>query len=105
MKIYNNGSYGRATIFVTPGRDHPENSDWIKVGRDGEGREIREPLQITVKFENGVADVPDGLGRYLVAKQMARRSPIIQRTDLDAGVPVRPAPMSVGRPLNELAAL
>ena len=103
MKVYNNGSHGRGTIFVAPGKDHPENSDWIKVSRNPEGREVREPVQFAVKFENGVAEVPDGLGRYLIDKKLARRSPLIVRERLVVGgAPERPGPIAVGRPLNEV---
>jgi hypothetical protein len=77
LKVYNHSMHGRGTIFVTPGREHEENSDWIKVSRDPDGREIREPIMFTVRFADGVAEVPDSLGAYMIKKGLARKSPII----------------------------
>ena len=79
MKIFNYGSRGRATIFVSPGADHPETSDWVKLTKDDSGNEYREPLQFTVRFKDGMADVPQALGMYLIAKKLAQKSPIITR--------------------------
>ena len=103
MKVYNHGGGGNGTIIVAPGKDHPETSDWIKVGSDPSGKETRTPIQFSVKFERGVADVADNLGRYLILKGLARKSPLIVRepkiaTDASA----RRGPVAVGRPLDEV---
>jgi hypothetical protein len=103
MKVYNHGSHGRGILFVAPGKDHPETSDLFKVGSDPQGRKTREPIQFVVKFENGVAEVPDGLGRYLIEKKLARKSPLIVRAPAVADdSPARRAPVAVGRPLAEV---
>lgn len=101
LRIYNSGSYGRGIVFVTPGRDHPETSDWMKTNTDSEGKSFNEPIMFTVKFENGVAEVPDNLGRYMIDKGLARKSRLILPPD----APIenaRRAPMVVGRPLADV---
>lgn len=102
MKIYNHGGNGRGTIFVAPGKDHPETSDWIKVCRDLNGVETREAIQFAVKFENGCAVVPDNLGRYMLEKKLARKSPLILRQGALSSVAERHGPQAVGRPLDEV---
>jgi hypothetical protein len=104
MRVYNYGSHGNGTIFVAPGKDQPETSDWIKVGRDASGRDTREPVQFTVKFQRGVAEVPDNIGRYLIDKKLARKSPLILRDSgvATADVPARRPPVAVGRSLDEV---
>lgn len=104
MKVFNHGGNGRGTIIVAPGKDHPETSDWIKVGRDALGRETREPVQIAVKFENGCADVPDNLGRYIIDQGLARKSRLIvpEKRVAATNAPPRRGPIAVGRELNEV---
>jgi len=60
---------GGHTILVTPGKDHPENSEW----HDDKGRALMMP----VKFIDGVANVDSQLGKYLIDKGLAKKSPII----------------------------
>lgn len=73
MKIYLPGSRGVHTIYVRPGVEH-KNSDFLKA--DG------TPEQFAVVFREGVAEVPDNLGRYMIDSELAARSPLL----LPAGV-------------------
>lgn len=52
-----------------PGNVHPETSDFI--GADG------KPVLMTIEFKDGVADVPDNLGRFLVDTDAAKSGPIV----------------------------
>ena len=102
MKIYSASMYGNGTLFVTPGSEHPENIDWVKVSTDAEGRTVRQPIQFAVKFRNGETEVPDGLGRYLLDKKMASASRVIVPTPPTLQVvegPKYAKPIPVGRPL------
>ncbi len=71
MKVYRPGSRGRHTLMVAPGAHHPI-SEFI----EGKGRD-RKPKQFNVVFVDGVAEVSENLGRYLIDKDLAKRSPII----------------------------
>ena len=57
------------TIFVQPGKEFPDNTDWNGAG----GKAILFPIV----FKRGVAEVPDNLGRYMIDKELAAASPII----------------------------
>lgn len=108
MKIYSNSMYGRGTVFVTPGHEHPETSDWMRASVDGGGRAVNQPLQFAVKFENGEAEVDDQLGAYMIAKRMAKRQPqriIVPAAELVQGLPQYAKPIEVGRPLQADGAL
>ena len=70
MKIYNYGSHGAGTVFVSPGTHHPENSNWVD-------EKTRAPKMFTVRFRDGVADVDTGIAMYMVARKLAKSSPII----------------------------
>jgi hypothetical protein len=113
MTVYNGGSQGRATIFVTPGEDHPEVREWISEIKDERGEVIdRRPIMLTVRFEAGAAEVPENLGKYMIACQLASRKPVaIQpRAFVTADPALAPAPpkmkpMAVGRSIGEVAAL
>lgn len=104
MKIYSNSMYGRGTVFVSPGRDHPETSEWIRSSSDGEGRPVQEPVQFTVTFKAGMAEVPENLGKYMIAHKLAVRSPLILpasfEPNVDDGRPKYAKPIEVGRPLT-----
>lgn len=104
MKIYSSSMYGRGTIFVSPGADHPESSDWIQVRSDSEGRLVREPIQFAVKFEEGVAEVSEELGRYMIDRKLASKRPqrivLPPQEVLVSGAPEYPPPREVGRPLS-----
>lgn len=102
MKVYSKAMYGRGTIFVTPGKDHPETSDWLKESQDDEGRTVRSPIQYTVTFARGEAEVEDQLGEYMIAKRLATSYP--QRIILPASEQIQlgpkyATPILVGRPL------
>lgn len=70
MKVYNHGSHGRGTLFVSPGADHPENSAWIDAT-------TKRPVMFTVKFLGGMAEVDSQLGAYLISKGLAQRTALI----------------------------
>jgi hypothetical protein len=96
MFVYNAGSCGRATLFVSPGTHHPENSNWVDP-------KTRAPLQFTIRFENGRADVDEEMGRYLIDQELAQRSPIILpriKTPEELHRPVYSTPIAVGRSLD-----
>lgn len=106
MKIYSGTGYGNGIIFVTPGAHYPTNSDWISVLQDDQGRTIRKAIQLTVQFKNGVAEVEDSLGEYMIAQKLARSSPVILLTPpnllaIDDLKPKYAKPIPVGRPLRE----
>ena len=103
MKIYSNSMFGRGTMFVTPGKDHPETSNWMQQSVDGENRPVSIPTQYAVKFNNGEAEVDDQLGKYMIAKGLA--TPWKQRIILPAserfdGRPQYARPIEVGRSLR-----
>lgn len=108
MKVYSNSMYGRGTLFVTPGTDHPETSDWFEQRMDDEGRAIRAPTQFAVTFKNGEAEVSDQLGRYLIDRKMASKRPqkivLPQSESLIQGRPQYAKPIAVGRPLEQITA-
>jgi hypothetical protein len=72
MKIFNNGSYGEATVFASPGMDDQTNPDWVKLNLDGH----KTAVMFTVKFSSGMATVDDALGRYMIEKGYAHKSPV-----------------------------
>jgi hypothetical protein len=69
MKIYNSGSYGRGIVFVSPGAQHPENAAWVDP-------QTKKPILITVKFVSGVADVDSALGKYMIERGLAQKTPV-----------------------------
>ncbi|MCP3017540.1 hypothetical protein [Cupriavidus basilensis] len=71
MKVYRPGSRGKHTLMVAPGVSHPI-SDFV----EGKGKD-RKPKQFNVVFVEGVAEVSENLGRYLLNNDLAKRSPII----------------------------
>lgn len=70
MKIYNHHSYGEGTIFITPGAHHPETSDWVD-------QHTKMPIMFAVKFNKGMAEVSDPIGKYLLANKLAQKNPVI----------------------------
>lgn len=68
MNIYRPGSRGRHSVYVQPGNEHP-NSDFV----DADGK----ATLFDVAFKEGVAEVPDNLGNYMIDKGLAQRSPIL----------------------------
>ena len=69
MKVHYQGSSNNHRMFVQPGVQHPEVSEW----REG----LNAPKLIEVLFVNGVADVPDNLGKYLVDNELAKKSRLL----------------------------
>lgn len=72
MKVYYSGGFRDHQAFVTPARDPigikgGVDSSWLE--DDGE-----TPKMLVVNFRGGIAEVPDALGKYLVASGMAKRS-------------------------------
>jgi hypothetical protein len=104
MKIYSCTGYGNGAVFVTPGTHYPTNTDWMSEGEDGK----RKPIQFTVQFRAGVTDVPESLGRYMIAQKLAYASPqkIAAPSTLQAFedlIPKYRTPIAVGRPLFEVS--
>ena len=66
MKVYRHGEKEQnLALHVQPGIK-VDDSDF----KDMDGK----PILITVQFRDGMADVPDNLGRYLVDNQLASKS-------------------------------
>ena len=77
MRVYfNSEKRGSHTVHIRPAADfdhlagQPPASDWLE--DDG-----RSPRQIAVVFTDGVADVPDSIGKYLIAVGHARTTRLI----------------------------
>lgn len=70
MKVYLPYYEGKPThhLFVQPGRQY-SSSNWLD--KDG------KPIMFTVEFKHGCADVPEGLGQYLVDHELAQETRII----------------------------
>ena len=69
MKVYFHGTSLVHRIYVSPGVDHPDVSEWVG--------ENRKPKQFEILFMNGQAEVDDKLGEYLIEKGLASKSKII----------------------------
>ena len=89
MRVYfNSDKRGNHTVHIRPAADfehlqgQPPASDWLE--DDG-----RTPAQIAVVFTDGVAEVSDSIGRYLIATGHARPTRLI--------VPPKPALTVPGR--------
>src|ERR1700728_3670773 len=76
VKVFTASMYGRGTIFLSPGREHPDVPGWTQTSHDDDGRTFREPIQFAVKFEGGMAEVDDTLGRYLIKRRLASARPV-----------------------------
>ncbi len=74
MKVYYHGRSTKHRLFVQPGVDHPESSEWMEAA-DHDGK--RKPKLFDVIFENGIATVDDNLGKYLITKGLANKSKFI----------------------------
>lgn len=79
MKVYYHGHGLKHRLFVQPGVDYPETSEWMEP-TDPKGNV--KPKLLEIQFENGVANVSDNLGRYLIEKGHARKSKIILPTEV-----------------------
>lgn len=65
MKIYTphkKQRKGEQAIIVTPGRKNPETGEFMTVNDKGD----KVPMQFRVVFQNGIAEVTDALGKWMV---------------------------------------
>lgn len=69
MKVYLKTGRRNHLMFITPGTEPEASSDWKHP--DGSNK------QFTVRFVDGMADVPRPIGVYLIHKKVAQVSPII----------------------------
>lgn len=69
MKIYLKTGRRNHLMFITPGTEPEASSEWKNA--DGANK------QFTVRFVNGMADVPRSIGVFLIHKKVAQSSPII----------------------------
>ncbi|VVC76003.1 hypothetical protein AQUSIP_13040 [Aquicella siphonis] len=65
MKVYYPGNRENIRLYVQPGIDHPETSEWFEGGK---------PKMFEVHFKNQVAEVDDNIGQYLLDKKLAIKS-------------------------------
>lgn len=71
MRVYHPVSRGNPTLFVQPANDPRAVAAGVDAGwLDEQGK----PRLISVDFQNGVAEVPDALARYLCATGQAKRT-------------------------------
>lgn len=74
MKVYADAQRhfsGIHTIHIQPGKEYPETGDWCDA--------LGNPILISVEFKNGIAEVEGNIGKYLIEKNLARKTkPIIQ---------------------------
>jgi hypothetical protein len=64
MRVYHPGAKGRQSIFVRPGIEYP-NSDFVDANGNAK--------QFQVWFVDGVAEVADNLGQYMIEHDLASR--------------------------------
>lgn len=74
MKVYYHGRNPNHRLYVQPGVNHPEISDFMEYP-DKNG--VAKPKLFEVIFENYKADVPDSLGKYLISNKFASKSQIV----------------------------
>ena len=74
MKVYTTGEKSSVQsnyfLSICPGEhlgaEAAETSDWFN--------DKNQPLQFHIEFKHGIADVPDSIGKYLVAHGLAAKS-------------------------------
>jgi hypothetical protein len=70
MKVYlPNRKSGVFRMHIQPGAEYKDVSEW----KD----EIGHPIYMTIPFIDGEAKVKDNIGRYLIDKGLAQKSPLI----------------------------
>lgn len=72
MKIYTNGektAQGKHVLICHPGSD-PKVGDTVAAWRNIEGK----PIAMHVEFINGVAEIDDATGKYLIDKGYASKT-------------------------------
>lgn len=72
MKVYYNGKHRKMRLFVQPGSDHPEVSNWMENGK---------PKMIVIDFKNGVFETDSQLGKYLVDKGLVSKNKVVELID------------------------
>jgi len=89
MRVYfNSEKCGSQTVHIKPAADfdllhgQPPASDWLE--DDG-----RTPAQFAITFTDGVAEVSDSIGRYLIATGHARPTRLIVTPKPSLTVPGR----------------
>jgi hypothetical protein len=78
MKVYYHGKSPKHKLYVQPGVDHPEISDFMEAP-DNNG--VARPKLFEVFFNNHVATVIDSLGKYLLDKKLASKNKLILPTE------------------------
>lgn len=76
MKVYAAGqrqAQGTQTLHINPARHIGERAACPTAWFDAEG----EPIDITITFVSGSAEVTDEVGRYLIAYNLARKTRLI----------------------------
>lgn len=79
MKVYSphpKQSTGVHSIHVTPGRKNPETAEFMTTNEKGES----VPQQFRVEFVNGVAEVTDALGKWMIDNNHAAKSKRLIKT-------------------------
>ncbi len=111
-KVYLGAMYGRGSLLVSPGKDEMDVDDFFELETDANRVTTRKFRLIEVKFKDGVAEVSEALGAWLLAQGMvsAEPQPIGQEAKRDItdmypndGRPVYPPPIPVGMPLSQEA--
>ncbi len=79
MKIYLlDGSRATRTVYVQPGKDREDNSEWFARDRHGEivldANGKKTAILFPVKFADGRAEVPSHLGNYMVDEGLAQKT-------------------------------
>jgi len=107
MRVYSSAMYGSGTLCVTPGKKHRDVEEFFEVTEaDANGVVSREFRSFAVKFVDGVAEVSDAMGAYLLEHETAivsaapvpaSRAPQ-QIQDANFGRPSYKKPTEVGRP-------
>ncbi len=73
IKVYlGDGKIREQVLYVMPGVFAPDVSSFFHPT-------TKKPIQFTVVFKYGVAEVKDSLGRYLVDQGLARKTKLITR--------------------------
>lgn len=73
MKVYSpheKQQKGKHTIRLTPGTKNPENNSFMRDNEKGD----KVPQLFTVTFVDGMAEVEDNLGRWMIDNKVALKS-------------------------------
>ncbi|WP_024516836.1 hypothetical protein [Bradyrhizobium sp. Tv2a-2] len=74
MKVYSRGSNPTSTLYICPAADTTGEvpAEWVD--------DNNSPLQFTIEFRHGAAEVPDPIGKYLIARGYAKKTKLILPT-------------------------